>query len=99
MTLACVPVGKWLVPREERINWRVGAKIDATIARDTDQDWREGLRGGPHVVWPLFVKAVKIFFQDQLAMACDEQAVNIHRIVSGIGSQNFLNQSSNRLLR
>ena len=49
-------------------------------------------------MWPLFVKAVKIFFQDQLAMARDEQAVNIQGIVNGIGSQNFLDQNSNRLL-
>src|SRR5438046_2870858 len=98
MTLACVPVGKWLVLREQRINGRVGAETDATVARDTDQDWREGLRSGTHVVWPLFVKAVKIFFQDQLAMARDEQAVNIQGIVNGIGSQNFLDQNSNRLL-
>ena len=84
---------------EERINGRAGAEVEATVARDTGQDWREGLRGGAHVVRPLFVKAVKIFFQDQLAMACNEQAVNIHRIVGGIGSHNFLDQSSNRLLR
>src|SRR6185312_6046507 len=89
----------WLVLQEQRINGCVGTEVGATVVHDTGQDRGEGLRRGAHVVWPLFVKAVKIFFQDQLAMAGNEQAVNIKRIVGGIGSQNPLDQSSNGLLR
>jgi hypothetical protein len=48
-------------------------------------------------MWSLSIKTVKVFFQDQLAMARNRKAVNIHRIVNGIGSHNFLYQFSNRL--
>ena len=46
----------------------------------------------------LLIEAVKIFFQDQLAMAGNQQAVNVDPIVGRIGRQNFFDQRCNWLL-
>src|SRR5205085_10385773 len=78
--LPLVPVGKWFLLGKQWVDWRLWANLDAAIARDAGQNRGEGLCGGPHIMRSLLIEAVKIFFQDQLAMACNQQAMNVDRI-------------------
>src|SRR6266851_4223966 len=86
---------EWLVLGKQWIDRRLRTDLDATVASNANQNGAVGLAGGTGIVRLLSGLAVEILLQYQLAVARNEQAVNIERVVLQVGGQDFLDECGN----
>src|SRR5438270_2130143 len=85
-----------LVLGKQRIDRRLRTNLDAVVASNANQNGAVGLAGGTGIVRLLSGLAVEILLEHQLAVARNEKAVNIERVVLQVGGQDFLDQCGDR---
>src|ERR1051326_2813534 len=96
LLLSLIPIGKWFVLREERVHGSGWRNFSSMIARQSHQHGSKRLAGRARIVRSLRREAVKVFFKYQFAVARDQQALDVHRVVVRRCSKNFLNQLGDR---
>src|SRR6202162_2492491 len=84
-----------LVLGKQRIDRSLRTNLDAAVASNANQNGTVGLAGGTGIVRLLSGLAVEILLEYELAVAGNEKAVNIERVVLQVGSQDFLDECGN----
>src|SRR6202158_1192523 len=88
-------MAEWLVLGKQRIDRRLRTNLDAAVASNATQNGAIGFAGGTGIVRLLSGLAVEILLEYELAVARNEKAVNIERVVLQVGGQDFLDECGN----